>query len=65
MLGLVLVFVFTAGLAGCGGGAGGGGGGGGSSTQGSLGTTPGQYVVTVTGTSGSLTASGMITVTVQ
>jgi Chitobiase/beta-hexosaminidase C-terminal domain len=58
-----LFFIFAAGIIACGGG--GGGTGGGSTTQGSPGTTPGQYVITVTGTSGSLTATGMISITVS
>jgi hypothetical protein len=52
-----LFFIVAAGIVACGGG--------GSTTQGSSGTTPGQYVITVTGTSSSLTATGMISITVN
>lgn len=55
---LVLVGV-TIGLIACG-----GGGGGGSGCT-SPGTTPGNYSITVTGTSGSITANGSISLTVQ
>jgi hypothetical protein len=44
---------------------GGGGGGGGNTTQGSSGTTPGAYTITVTGTSGPLTETGTIALTVN
>jgi hypothetical protein len=49
----------------CGGGGGnnsGGGGGGGSHNSG---TTPGAYTIAVTGTSGSITATGTVTLNVQ
>jgi uncharacterized MAPEG superfamily protein len=65
MLGTVLLLMTFAGaMVGCGGGSSGGGGGGGKST-GNPGTTKGVYTVTVTGTSGTLTASCTFTVTVQ
>ena len=61
-IGLLLLFVST-GLIGCGGGSNGGGGGGGG---GSGGTTPGAYTVTVTGRSGSVSATvGTVALTVQ
>ena len=47
----------------CGGGNGGSGGSGGGG--GIAGTTPGSYVITVTGTSGSLTQTGVINLTVK
>jgi hypothetical protein len=63
MLG-VLALVVTFGVIGCGGGggtSGGRGGGGGNS-----GTTPGTYIVSVTGTSGNITGTvGTLTLTVQ
>ena len=61
VIGFLLLFI-TAGLASCGGGNNGGGGGGGGST----GTTPGAYTITVTGTSGSASATvGTVSLTVQ
>jgi trimeric autotransporter adhesin len=61
MLGLLVLFV-SIGALGCGGGGGnkGGGGGGGNS-----GTTAGTYTVTVTGTSGTITQTTAVTLTVQ
>jgi hypothetical protein len=60
LLGFLLLFVCT-GLIACGGGSSGGGGGGGNN-----GTTPGAYTVTVTGTSGSVSATvGAVALTVQ
>jgi hypothetical protein len=60
IIGLLLLFVST-GLVACGGGSSGGGGGGGKT-----GTTPGAYAITVTGKSGSLSATvGTISLTVQ
>jgi trimeric autotransporter adhesin len=61
MLGLLVLFV-SIGAIGCGGGGGnkGGGGGGGNS-----GTTAGTYTVTVTGTSGTITKTTAVTLTVQ
>jgi hypothetical protein len=62
-IGLLLLFVFT-GLIGCGGGSSGSGGGGGGG--GNSGTTPGAYTITVTGTSGSVSATvGAVALTVQ
>jgi sugar lactone lactonase YvrE len=59
MVGLLVLFIF-AGTMGCGGGGGGGGGGG------NTGTTPGTYTITVSGTSGAISATvGTITLTVQ
>jgi hypothetical protein len=54
MLGLLLLFVSVAGM-GCGGGGGSSSGGGGGGGGGNTGTTPGNYTVTITGTSGTLT----------
>ncbi|MGA3226223.1 MAG: kelch repeat-containing protein [Acidobacteriaceae bacterium] len=60
MLGtLALLVAFTSGLLACGGGSSGGIG------TGIPGSTPGVYTVTVTGTSGTTTATGIVTVTVQ
>lgn len=58
---LVLLFSVIASSLGCGGGGNGGGGGGG----GRGGTTPGTYTITVTGTSGALTQTGTVSLTVQ
>ena len=64
---VILVFAGIAGLGiGCGGGGssnGGGGGGGGGTTI--PGTTAGNYVLTVTGTSGSLSATTTVNLTVN
>jgi hypothetical protein len=63
MLGVVVLLVLLAGgAAACGGGGGGNGGGGGTSNPG---TTAGNYTITVTGTSGSTTATGTVALTVQ
>ena len=60
LIGLLLLFVST-GFVGCGGGSIGGGGGGGNG-----GTTPGAYTITVTGRSGSVSATvGAVALTVQ
>jgi hypothetical protein len=62
MLAALAIFI-AGGVAACGGsggGTGGGGGGGGNS-----GTTSGQYTITITGTSGSLTETSTIALTVQ
>ena len=60
LVGLLLLFVST-GFIGCGGGSIGGGGGGGNG-----GTTPGAYTITVTGRSGSVSATvGAVALTVQ
>jgi N-acetylneuraminic acid mutarotase len=56
-----LLFAFADGLIACGGSGGGQGGGGG----GNSGTTPGNYTITVTGTSGALTETGTLTLTVN
>jgi hypothetical protein len=56
----------TTGLISCGGGgSGGGGGGGGGTGPTNPGTTPGTYVITVTGTQGSVTASVYVNLIVQ
>jgi len=61
LIGLLLLFVST-GLIACGGGSSGGGGGGGGNT----GTTPGAYTITVTGRSGSVSATvGTVALKVQ
>lgn len=61
MLGiLVLLFSITGGVSACGGGGGNGGGG-----AGNPGTTPGTYTITVTGTSGAITQTGTVSLTVQ
>jgi len=61
MLGMVaLLFILAGGMVACGGSSGGGGGGGGNS-----GTTAGFYTITVTGTSGSITESSTVSLTVQ
>jgi hypothetical protein len=57
---LLLLVGLTSSLGACG-----GGGGGSSCTPLSSGTTPGNYVITVTGTSGSVTANGSVSVIVQ
>ena len=59
---LVLPVILASGLLACGGGGSSGGGGGGT---GNPGTTPGNYTVTVTATSGSATTNGTVTLTVQ
>lgn len=65
MLGMIAILVALAGsMLACGGG-GGNVGGGGSSGGGGGGTTAGVYTITVTGTSGSTTANGAVTLTVQ
>jgi pseudomonalisin len=61
MLGMAALLIFFAGsMLACG-----GGGGGGTVTPIIAGTTPGNYTVTVTGTSGATTANGTFTLTVQ
>jgi hypothetical protein len=65
MLGMVVLLALCAvGVSSCGGGGGAGGGGGGGGT-GDPGTTPGAYTITVTGTSGSTTATGTVALTVE
>ncbi len=64
LLGLLTLFVFLS-ATGCG-GSGGGGAGGKGGGGGDSGTTAGTYTITVTGTSGTISASvGTITLTVQ
>jgi hypothetical protein len=65
LLGMLLFMAFAiGGVISCGGGgSGGGGGGGGGNTN--PGTTPGAYVITVTGTQGTVTASTTVNLTVQ
>ena len=60
---LVLFLALVAGVNACGGGGGGGGGTGGGS--GKSGTTPGNYTITVTGTSGSIIGSSTVSLVVQ
>jgi uncharacterized repeat protein (TIGR03803 family) len=55
---LIFLMIFIGGFVACGGSGGVGG-------SGNPGTTPGVYTVTVTGTSGSATANGTVTLTVQ
>jgi len=63
IIGLLLLFIST-GLVACGGGTTGSGAGGGGG--GNTGTTPGAYAITVTGTSGSVSATiGAVALTVQ
>ena len=67
MLGMLAIVVALAGgfiacSSGGGGGTGGGGGGGGTSNPG---TTAGSYTITVTGTSGAVTETGTVTLSVQ
>lgn len=60
MFGLLALFLILAGgVLACGGGGGSGGG------TGNPGTTAGAYTITVTGTSGAISASGTVTLTVQ
>jgi hypothetical protein len=62
ILGVFMLLIFLAGgVLSCGGGGNGGAGGGG----GNPGTTPGTYVVTLTGTSGTAQATGKISLIVQ
>jgi hypothetical protein len=65
LLGMMLLLVACAmGTAACGGGSNAGGGGGGGGT-GNPGTTPGNYTITISGTAGSLTETGTLTLTVN
>ena len=59
---VVLLVALAGGVLACGGGGGSTGGGGGT---GNPGTTAGSYTITVTGTSGSTTATGTVALTVQ
>jgi hypothetical protein len=61
---LAFLMFFTGGLISCG-GSGSGGGGGGGTTQTDPGTTPGTYVISVTGTSTTLSTTTTVNVTVQ
>lgn len=62
VLGMLILLIAVVGATlGCSGGANGDGGGGG----GNSGTTPGTYVITVSGTSGSITQTGTVSLTVQ
>ena len=61
MLGLIVLLALLGGMLACGGKASSGGGGGISIP----GTTAGTYTVTITGTSGATTATGVVTLTVQ
>jgi hypothetical protein len=64
LLGMLLFTAFAfGGIISCGGG--GSGGGGGTTPPPNPGTTPGAYVITVTGTQGTLTASTTVNLTVQ
>ena len=58
MLGILVALAVMGAMASCGGGGGGGGGG-------NSGTTPGSYTVTVTGTSGTLQPTTIVSVTVN
>jgi hypothetical protein len=58
---LALLIALTSGALACGGGGGGSGGGG----KGNPGTTPGNYTITITGISGTLTENGTVTLTVN
>jgi Chitobiase/beta-hexosaminidase C-terminal domain/Bacterial Ig-like domain (group 3)/Beta-propeller repeat len=60
---LALLVALTASVMACSGGGNGGGGGGGAG--GIAGTTAGNYTITLTGTSGSTTETGTVTLTVQ
>ena len=63
---LMLLIALAAGVSACGGGGGtSGGGGGGGGGGGNSGMTSGTYNITITGTSGSATASATIVLTVQ
>jgi hypothetical protein len=58
---LTLLVILGGGISACGGSGSGNGGGG----QGIPGTTPGTYTVTITGTSGAISGTGKVTLTVQ
>jgi hypothetical protein len=64
---LVLLGAFAGAAMGCGGGGGASNGGGGSSCtpQTVAGTTSGAYIITVTATSGAITQTGTVALTVQ
>ena len=64
LLGMLLFIAFAiGGIISCGGG--GGGGGGGTTPPPNPGTTPGAYVITITGTQGAITATTTVNLTVQ
>ena len=66
MLGmLALMVVLSSGVLACGGSLGSGGSGGSGGGGGASGTTAGTYTITVTGTSGTLSQTGTVTLTVQ
>jgi hypothetical protein len=66
MLGmLALMVALSSGVLACGGSLGSGGGSGGGGGGGTAGTTAGTYTITVTGTSGTLSQTGAVTLTVQ
>ncbi|MGH9589333.1 MAG: hypothetical protein ACRD25_03015, partial [Terracidiphilus sp.] len=64
---MIVLLAFVGSIAGlaCGGGGGGNSGGGGGGGGGNPGTTAGTYIVTVTATSGSLSHSTTVNLTVQ
>jgi hypothetical protein len=62
---LVLLFSIASGVFACGGSGGGGGGSGGGGGGGNAGTTAGTYTIIVTGTSGTTSEIGSVTLTVQ
>lgn len=61
----VLLFSILGSIPGCSGGGSAGSGGTGGGGGGNRGTTPGTYSVTITGTSGTITQTGLVTLTVQ
>lgn len=68
--GMLVLVISVGGVLGCGAGGNGGGGGGtgiggGGGGGGNPGTTPGTYTITVTGTSGAITQTGTISLSVQ
>jgi len=64
ILGITVLLLFVAVSAiGCGGGGSNGGGGGGGG--GNPGTTPGSYLITITGTSGIITEQGTVNLIIQ
>jgi hypothetical protein len=62
---LVLLAMLAGGVLACSSGGGSSGGGGGGGGTGIAGTTPGSYTVTVTATSGTITSTGTVALTVQ
>jgi hypothetical protein len=66
MLGMILLFAgLVGGVFACGGGGSNSGGGGGGGGGGNPGTTPGSYMITVTATSGTITETGVVALTVE